>query len=183
MTDTSETERSPTTEGRISRPSNVLVSSSDGLEVPNVEGGTGTSAFVVVSLLGGLEEPLAVLEKVNGGPAGSVHVIGVEGTIPEGSYDTFSTVSQPGDLTGLSMRIGAALSDLEDEDVIIYFDDVTCLLQYTDLNTAYRFLNVFTGRVRQSGGVGVFGITPGAHDERETNTIRNLFDDSFGEFS
>jgi hypothetical protein len=181
--DNPATEETP--ERLVPRPSNVLISSPDdgSLELPNVEGSAESTAFVVVSLLGGLDEPMSVLEEVNGGPADSVHIIGVEGPAPDGDYDSLRTVSQPGDLTGLSMRIGAALSDLSDEDVTLYFDDVTCLLQYTDLNTAYRFFNVFTGRVRQSDGVGLFGISPGAHDERETSTLRNLFDDSFGEFS
>jgi len=122
------------------------------------------------------------LEGTHGKPADSVHVVCMDGST-EGPYDTVRPVNRPGDLTGLSMRIGEALSELHNDDVYPYFDDATSLLQYTNLSTEHRFLNVLTGRLRTADAVAFFGITPGAHNERTVSTLRNLFDDTVGEFS
>jgi hypothetical protein len=168
----------PTT---VERPAVVLVDTDSADGLPPVGHGEGEAAFVVVSLLPRTEQRVAVLEAAHGGPADSVHVVGTEESNPDG-YDTVRTVSRPGDLTGLSMRIGEAMSELHGDDICLYFDDVTNLLQYTDLNTAYRFFNVLTGRLRAADAAGFFGVTPGAHDERTVNTLRNLFDDTVGEF-
>lgn len=168
----------------LERPSNVLVDSTESPRLPSAESGDGDArtAFVVVSLLSKTDDRLAALEEAHGEPD-SVHVVCVEGRAGGGDYDTVRTVNRPGDLTGLSMRIGEVLSQLHDDDIYLYFDDVTSLLQYTDLNTAYRFLNVLTGRIDAADGVAYFGVTPGAHDERTVNTLRNLFDGTVGEFS
>jgi hypothetical protein len=187
--ETKETERGAETKGRarrLRRPSNVLVNTSDEggeprLPAPEADDARRT-AFVVVSLLPKTETRLGQLEDAHGGPADTVHVIGVEERVEDAGYDTVLAVNRPGDLTGLSMRIGEVLSEVHGDDIYLYFDDVTSLLQYTDLSTAYRFLNVLTGRVRAADGVGYFGVTPGAHDERTVNTLRNLFDDTVGEF-
>ena len=168
----------------LERPSNVLVDTASSPRLPSAESrGDARTAFVVVSLLSKTDERIAALEDAHGEPADSVHVVCVEGRADGEGYDTVRTVNRPGDLTGLSMRIGEVLSELHDDDVYLYFDDVTSLLQYTDLNTAYRFLNVLTGRLSSADGVGFFGVTPGAHDERTVNTLRNLFDETVGEFS
>lgn len=172
--ETPKKDRTPTLE----RPSNVLVGS-DASALPSARRGQGDeTAFVVVSLLSKTDRRIEALEGTYGEPD-SVHVISVKRRADNG-YDTVRTVSSSGDLTGLSMRIGEALSELHDDDVYLYFDDVTSLLQYTDLNTAYRFFNVLTGRITAADGVGYFGITPKAHDDRTVNTLRNLFDDTVG---
>ncbi|MFP4188986.1 MAG: hypothetical protein ACLFR5_06230 [Halobacteriales archaeon] len=171
------------TSSALVRPSNVLVDSDSPSPLPSAERGDGNeTAFVVVSLLSKTDRRIEALEEANGEPADSVHVVCVEGRADNG-YDTLRTVNSPGDLTGLSMRIGEVLSELHEDDVYLYFDDVTSLLQYTDLNTAYRFLNVLTGRIDAADAVGYFAVTPDAHDERTLNTLRNLFDETVGEFS
>jgi len=164
----------------VDRPSNLLVG--PGAEkLPSAQS-DGKTAFVVVSLVSKTDRRIEQLERAAGGPGDSVHVVCVKGREGEGC-DTVRTVNTPGDLTGLSMRIGEVLSEVHGDDVYVYFDDITSLLQYTDLSTAYRFLNVLTGRVRSANAVGFYGITPDAHDERTVNTLRNLFDGTVGEFS
>jgi hypothetical protein len=184
---TKETERAPGAETAtepptdvVDRPSNLLVGP-DAETLPSAPS-DGRTAFVVVSLVSKTDRRVEQLERAAGGPADSVHVVCVKGQEGDG-YDAVRTVNNPGDLTGLSMRIGEALSEVHGDDVYVYFDDITSLLQYADLSTAYRFLNVLTGRVRSADAVGFYGITPGAHDERTVNTLRNLFDDTVGEFS
>jgi len=167
----------------VARPSNVLISSAEGTRSPVAVDGKGATAFVIVSLADAVEEPLGFLKDANGGSPDSVHVIGIEGTVRRGRYDSVRSVTGPDDLTGLSVCIGEALTELEDEYVYLYFNDITTLLQYTDLNTVYRFLNVITGRLRASGVVGFFGITPTFHDETEIATLRHLLDGTVGDFS
>jgi hypothetical protein len=168
----------------LERPSNILVDPMGSPRLPSAQRGDEASpmAFVVVSLLSNTDDRIAALEEAHGEPD-SVHVICVEGRVDEAGYDTVRTVNRPDDITGLSMRIGEVLSEVHDDDVYLYFDDITSLLQYSDLNTAYRFLNVLTGRIDAADAVAYFGATPGAHDERTVNTLRNLFDGTVGEFS
>jgi hypothetical protein len=47
---------------------------------------------------------------------------------------------------------------------------------YSDLQTVFRFLHVFTGRVQSVDGLGLFAIDDSAHDERTMNTLKQLFD-------
>ncbi len=182
--ETEEKPKEPLQDPTLERPSNVLVNSTGSPRLPSAQRGDEASptAFVVVSLLSKTDDRIAALEDAHGEPD-SVHVVCVDGRVDEAGYDTVRKVNKPGDLTGLSMRIGEVLSDLHEDDIYLYFDDVTSLLQYTDLSTAYRFLNVLTGRIDAADGVAYFGATPGAHDERTVNTLRNLFDGTVGEFS
>lgn len=53
---------------------------------------------------------------------------------------------------------------------------LSTLLMYADLQTVFRFLHVFTGRIQSVGGLGVFTIDADAHDDRTMNTIKQLFD-------
>ena len=47
---------------------------------------------------------------------------------------------------------------------------------YGELQTVFRFLHVFTSRIRSAGLFGLFALDPGMHEEKATNTIRAIFD-------
>jgi hypothetical protein len=47
---------------------------------------------------------------------------------------------------------------------------------YSDLQTVFRFLHVFTGRVQSVDGLGLFSIDSTAHDDQAMNTLKQLFD-------
>jgi hypothetical protein len=64
----------------------------------------------------------------------------------------------------------------EDEHIVFCFDGVTSLLQYADLQRAFRFLHVVTGRVKTVGGVGHYHLDPEAHDTQTLATLKGLFD-------
>jgi hypothetical protein len=53
---------------------------------------------------------------------------------------------------------------------------LSTLLMYSDLQTVFRFLHVFTGRVQSVDGLGLFAIDDSAHDEQTMNTLKQLFD-------
>jgi len=47
---------------------------------------------------------------------------------------------------------------------------------YADLQTVFRFLHVFTGRIQSVDGLGVFCIDSTSHDDQAMNTLTQLFD-------
>jgi hypothetical protein len=49
-------------------------------------------------------------------------------------------------------------------------------LLYSNPETVFRFLHVFTGRIRSVGGLGMFVVESTVHDDRTMGTIQQLFD-------
>ncbi|MFP4632787.1 MAG: RAD55 family ATPase [Halobacteriales archaeon] len=88
-------------------------------------------------------------------------------------------VGSPGDVTGIGIKV-SDLIDLYTEQGIeggrVCLNSVSTLLMYSDLETVFRFLHVFTGRVRSIGGLGVYVVEPDMHDPREYSTLVQLFD-------
>jgi hypothetical protein len=92
-----------------------------------------------------------------------------------------SPVENPSDLTGVGIELSELLSGMasagdEGEEIAVCFNSVTSLLQYADLQRAFRFLHVVTGRVKTVGGVGHFHLDPDAHDDQTVATLKGLFD-------
>jgi hypothetical protein len=89
-------------------------------------------------------------------------------------------IENPGDLTGIGIELSELLSGIanaaEDGHIAVCFDSLTSLLQYADLQRAFRFLHVVTGRVKTVGGVGHYHIDPEAHDQQTLATLKGLFD-------
>lgn len=88
------------------------------------------------------------------------------------------TVPSPGDLTGLGVRIGQALSAWADDDrpVELCFHSLTTLLQFVDERAAFRFCHALTRRVTTTGASSHFHLDPDVVDERAVNTLASLFD-------
>lgn len=94
----------------------------------------------------------------------------------EGLKDpVLETVSTPGDLTGLGITLQNLLEGWTG-NVGLCFDSLTSLLQYVDLETAYEFLHVLTGRLYAQGVSAHFHIDPEAHDERAVAALTSLMD-------
>lgn len=95
---------------------------------------------------------------------------------PDGTR--IESVSTPADLTGLGMKVSDLLEDLADGDqkVVVCFHTLTVLLQYVDLQKAFRFLHVLTGRMAAVDAIAHYHMDPSVHDERERNTLTTLFD-------
>jgi hypothetical protein len=47
---------------------------------------------------------------------------------------------------------------------------------YSDVQTVFRFMHVFTSRIENADAMGVHVIESTAHDEETLNTLRQLFD-------
>jgi len=91
------------------------------------------------------------------------------------------TVENPADLTGIGIELSELLSGManaadDDEHIAVCFNGITSLLQYADLQRAFRFLHVVTGRIKTVDGVGHFHLDPEAHDSQTLATLKGLFD-------
>jgi hypothetical protein len=47
---------------------------------------------------------------------------------------------------------------------------------YSNINTVFRFIHVFTGRIKAAGALGIFVMESGMHDEQAITTLKQLFD-------
>ncbi|SDL96772.1 hypothetical protein SAMN04487949_0341 [Halogranum gelatinilyticum] len=88
------------------------------------------------------------------------------------------SVASPNDLTGLGIRLNEYLHrwDGNDCQTRVCFDSLTAMLQYVDIETAYEFLHILTGRLYGVDAVAHFHMDPSAHDEQTVERIASLCD-------
>ncbi|MDY6774690.1 MAG: recombinase RecA [Halobacteria archaeon] len=88
--------------------------------------------------------------------------------------------NSPSDLTGIGINVSQFLDEFWNEKGIerniIYLNSVSTLLMYSDLQTVFKFLHVFTGRVDSVEGLGLFIIDPEMHEQQAYSTLKPLFD-------
>jgi KaiC/GvpD/RAD55 family RecA-like ATPase len=115
-------------------------------------------------------------------PVSRLAVVGCDGgrdEPPEG-LGMASCVSQPSDLTGLGIqysKLARAFTEGPRGRLRVGLDSVSTLLMYCDdVQTVYRFVHTFTGRLRSTGQLGVFVINPAMHDDRVSSVVTQPFD-------
>lgn len=83
-------------------------------------------------------------------------------------------------MTGIGIKFSELLEEFHANRGLernrVLFHSITVLLLYSNPETVFRFLHVFTGRIRSVGGLGVFVIESTVHDDRTMGTIQRLFD-------
>ena len=85
-----------------------------------------------------------------------------------------ASVGSPGDLTGVSMPVSEFLRAADEPMLAV--DSVSTLLYYAEEATVFRFLSVLTAHIGRSDGLGLFVMTPAAHDEQTVHTFEQAFD-------
>ncbi|ESP88055.1 RAD55 family ATPase [Candidatus Halobonum tyrrellensis] len=114
-------------------------------------------------------KPVGVVDTVT-------HQHGVGDELDEGVKYT----SSPVDLTGIGIKFSEFLEEFHNDRGIernrVMLHSLSTLLMYTDLQTVFRFLHVFTGRVQSVNGLGLYCIDSTAHDDQTINTLKQLFD-------
>ncbi len=94
--------------------------------------------------------------------------------------ETIKIAVSPLDLTGIGVRIGQFFEDfLKKKDfkkIQLHINSLSTLLMYSNINTVFRFIHVFTGRIKAAGGLGIFVMDSGMHDEQAIATLKQLFD-------
>jgi len=87
--------------------------------------------------------------------------------------------SAPDDMTGIGIEFSGLIESFYDRGAArnrVLFSSVSTLLLYSDLQTVFRFLHVFTSRVDTADAIGLYTLQPAAHDDRAMNTISQVFD-------
>lgn len=99
---------------------------------------------------------------------------------PAESLGATACVSQPSDLTGLGIqysKLARSFSGGPRGRLRVGLDSISTLLMFCDdVQSVYRFLHTFTGRIRSTGQLGVFVYSPSMHDERVSNIVTQPFD-------
>ena len=94
--------------------------------------------------------------------------------------DLVRYASSPNDLTGIGIELSELLRTLYEGRQVtqnrILLHSLSTLLMYSDLQTVFRFMHVFTGRVQSADALGVFVVDSTAHDEQTVSTLKQLFD-------
>jgi len=88
--------------------------------------------------------------------------------------------SSPVDMTGIGIKLSEFLQDFYETrghtENRVLLHSVSTLLMYSDLQTVFRFLHVFTGRIQSADALGLYVIDSTTHDDQAMNTLKQLFD-------
>lgn len=96
--------------------------------------------------------------------------------------DTFNIkrASSPVDLTGIGVKISQFLEEFWMKKNIrktrLCINSLSTMLMYSNIQTVFRFLHVFTGRVKAAGAIGIYLVEDGMHDDQAIATLKQLFD-------
>jgi len=94
--------------------------------------------------------------------------------------DMIKYASSPVDMTGIGIKFSEFVEEFYRNRGIeknrVMFDSLSTLLMYSNLQTVFRFMHVFTSRVENADAVGIHVIESTAHDEETMNTLKQLFD-------
>jgi len=73
----------------------------------------------------------------------------------------------PLDITGIGIKISQLLkqfSDDENRKTRLIINSLSTMLMYSNLQTVFRFLHVFTGRIKAADALGIYVLEAGMHD-------------------
>lgn len=128
--------------------------------------------LVGVSYNRGLREWQDHVEAAVGGPPASARLVDASGG-GDGSAPTVEAA--PDDLTGIEIAATESLPT-GDGRTVFCFDSLTALLQYVELDRAYRFLHALVERLWVADARAHFHLDPGAHAAETISTLAALFD-------
>jgi hypothetical protein len=88
--------------------------------------------------------------------------------------------SSPVDLTGIGVRISQFFDDFLIKKNIpkiqLHINSLSAILMYSNIQTVFRFMHVFTGRIKTNRALGIFVMDSGMHDDHIIATLKQLFD-------
>ena len=94
--------------------------------------------------------------------------------------DMTKYTSSPRDLSEIGIKfsefIQSLYTDQQREHNRVLVDSLSTLLLYSNLQTVFRFLHVFTSRVESVDGLGLYTVESTAHDAETLSTLDQLFD-------
>ena len=94
--------------------------------------------------------------------------------------ENIKIASSPVDLTGIGVKISQFFEDFfmkkNVQKIQLHINSLSTILMYSNIQTVFRFLHVFTGRIKAAGALGIYVIESGMHDEQAIATLKQLFD-------
>jgi archaellum biogenesis ATPase FlaH len=89
-------------------------------------------------------------------------------------------VSGPEDLTAIGIKISQFLEDFflkkKIQKIQLHINSLSAILMYSNIQTVFRFLHVFTGRIEKTEALGIYVVDSRMHDEEVITTIKQLCD-------
>jgi len=100
--------------------------------------------------------------------------------VPTSDTAIIRRASSPVDLTGIGVKISQFLEEFWMKKNIrktwLCINSLSTILMYSNIQTVFRFLHVFTGRVKAAGAIGIYVVEDGMHDNQAVATLKQLFD-------
>ena len=94
--------------------------------------------------------------------------------------ENIKIASSPVDLTGIGVKISQFFEEFymkkNTRKIQLHINSLSTILMYSNIQTVFRFLHVFTGRIKAAGALGIYVIESGMHDEQAIATLKQLFD-------
>ena len=92
---------------------------------------------------------------------------------------TLQVVPDPADLARIGMVVNDCLEEWADGDTrtVVCYHSLSDLLEHADLQTAFRFLHVLTGRIAAADARAHFHLDPATQDPETVGTLSMLFDE------
>jgi len=103
-------------------------------------------------------------------------------SVGRGSIETdyIKNAKSPVDLTGIGVRISEFFDDFLIKKNIpkiqLHINSLSAILMYSNIQTVFRFMHVFTVRIKANGALGIFVLDSGMHDDHTIATLKQLFD-------
>ncbi len=93
--------------------------------------------------------------------------------------ENIKIASSPVDLTGIGVKISQFFEEFfmkkNIRKIQLHINSLSTILMYSNIQTVFRFLHVFTGRIKAAGALGIYVIESGMHDEQAIVTLKQLF--------
>lgn len=94
--------------------------------------------------------------------------------------ENIKIASSPVDLTGIGVKISQFFEEFfmkkNTRKIQLHINSLSTILMYSNIQTVFRFLHVFTGRIKAAGALGIYVIESGMHDEQAIVTLKQLLD-------
>ncbi len=94
--------------------------------------------------------------------------------------ESIKFASSPGDLTGIGVRISQFFEEFLMKKNIknhqLHINSLSTILMYSNIQIVFRFLHVFTRRIKAAGDIGIYDIDSDMHDEQTIVALKQLCD-------
>jgi len=103
-------------------------------------------------------------------------------TLGMGAHDTenIKRASSPVDLTGIGVKISQFFEEFlmkkSMQRTRLCINSLSTIIMYSNIRTVFRFLHVFTGRVKAANALGIYVVESEMHDPQTIATLKQLFD-------